>query len=178
MGASLRSTWRSSVFGRFTSWLLPLSERRQGRVDGGSVNAGSQMLTDRAEHMLARSRDANPEPSLGSDDLTDRPVSITKAIAEIDQPWQPRDLAVANDAVVRVARLEGEFPWHSHDEDELFLCWDGRFVVQLEGADDVPLGPGDLFVVPRGTQHRPVAADGPAHAVMLERPETKQYGND
>ena len=105
-------------------------------------------------------------------------VSIPNVIAEIDQPWQPFDLAAANDAVVRIARLEGGFPWHSHDEDELFLCWDGRFMVQLQGEEYVPLGAGDLFVVPRGTRHRPVAADGPAHALMLERPETKQYGND
>ena len=107
-----------------------------------------------------------------------RSVSIPKVIAEIDQPWQPLTLAAANDAVVRIARLEGEFLWHSYDEDELFLCWDGRFVVQLEGDEDVPMGPGDLFVVPHGTRHRPVAADGPAHAVMLERPETRQNGND
>jgi quercetin dioxygenase-like cupin family protein len=105
-------------------------------------------------------------------------VSIPAVIAEIDQAWQPRDLAVANEAVVRVARLEGEFPWHSHDEDELFLCWQGRFVVQLEGSDDVALAAGELVVVPRGTQHRPVAHDGPAYAIMLERPETRQYGNE
>lgn len=110
--------------------------------------------------------------------MTDRSISIAAVAAEIKEPWQPRDLAVANDAVVRIARLEGEFPWHSHEEDELFLCWEGRFIVQLEGVADVPLSAGELFVVPRGTQHRPVAADGPAYALMLERPETKQYGND
>ena len=110
--------------------------------------------------------------------MTDRSVSIPRVIAGIDEPWQPHDLAVANEAIVRVARLEGEFPWHSHDEDELFLCWQGRFVVQLDGSEDVPLAAGELFVVPRGRQHRPVAHEGPAYALMLERPETKQYGNE
>lgn len=110
--------------------------------------------------------------------MADRAVSIDDAVARIVEPWQPEDLAVANEAIVRVARLEGSFPWHRHEEDELFLCWRGRFVVELEGDRSVPLSAGELFVVPRGTQHRPVADEGPAYALMLERPETRQYGND
>jgi len=107
---------------------------------------------------------------------SDGPVSISEAAATLTGPWQPRDLVLANDAVVRIARLEGEFPWHQHEEDELFLCWDGSFRIELEGRDPVTLGPGQLFVVPKGTQHRPVAAQT-AHALMIERPETRQYGN-
>ena len=110
--------------------------------------------------------------------MTDQPVSIPDVIGTIDEAWQPRDLATANDAVVRVARLEGEFPWHHHEEDELFLCWQGRFIIELEGDRSVPLEAGELFVVPRGTEHRPVAHDGPAYGLILERPETQQYGND
>jgi quercetin dioxygenase-like cupin family protein len=107
---------------------------------------------------------------------TGGPVSISEAIVALSGPWQPRDLVVANEAVVRVARLHGEFPWHHHDEDELFLCWDGSFRIELEGREPVTLRPGDVFVVPTGMRHRPVA-DETAHALLLERPETKQYGN-
>ena len=109
--------------------------------------------------------------------MSERAASIPDVMATIDEPWQPRELAVANDAVVKVARLEGEFPWHHHDEDELFLCWEGRFVIELKGGRTVPLSAGELFVIPRGTEHRPVAHEGPAWALLLERPETEQYGN-
>ncbi len=108
--------------------------------------------------------------------MTHETVSINTAIAALPGPWQPRDLVFANDTVVRVARFEGEFPWHTHDEDELFLCWDGTFRVEVEGREPVTLRAGDLFVVPRGARHRPIA-DEVAHALMVERPETKQYGN-
>ena len=104
------------------------------------------------------------------------PVSISEVISALPGPWQPRDLVTANDAVVRVARFEGEFPWHVHEEDELFLCWDGSFRIEIEDREPITLSAGELFVVPKGTRHRPVAAQ-PAHALMLERPETKQHGN-
>jgi quercetin dioxygenase-like cupin family protein len=105
------------------------------------------------------------------------PVSIDRVIAGLAGPWQPHDLVTANETVVRVARLEGEFPWHQHEEDELFLCWDGAFRIEMEGRDAVELGRGELFVVPRGVRHRPVA-EARAHALLIERPETLQYGND
>ena len=104
------------------------------------------------------------------------PISISAAIDRLPGPWQPADLAHANDAVMKVARLHGEFPWHHHDEDELFLCWNGTFRIEMHGRDPVTLIPGELFVVPRGVEHRPIA-DEPAHALLLERPDTLQYGN-
>jgi len=112
----------------------------------------------------------------GSERATDGGVSIRRAASSLPGPFQPVDLATVNDAIVRLALLQGEFPWHHHDEDELFICLDGRFAIEMDGRDAVTLGAEDLFVVPRGVEHRPVAA-ATAHVLMLERPETQQYGN-
>ncbi|MGW7556935.1 cupin domain-containing protein [Streptomyces rimosus] len=104
-------------------------------------------------------------------------VSVPEAITALPGPFQQRELARVNDTTaVRLARLEGSFPWHYHDEDELFLCWDGTFRVELEGRDPVVLKPGELFVVPAGVRHRPVAEEA-AHVLLIEHPDTKQYGN-
>jgi mannose-6-phosphate isomerase-like protein (cupin superfamily) len=103
------------------------------------------------------------------------PLDLNAIAAGIERPWEPVDVATANDSIIRMARAHGEFPWHQHAEDELFLCWSGRFMIELEGADPVVLEAGRLFVVPKGVQHRPVA-DEPAVALLIERPETKQYG--
>jgi mannose-6-phosphate isomerase-like protein (cupin superfamily) len=100
-------------------------------------------------------------------------VSLTELVAGLTDAWRPVDLAVANDTIVRLARLEGAYDWHHHEEDELFLCWEGAFRIELEGAASVSLARGDLFVVRAGTEHRPVA-DAPAYTLVIEKPETEQ----
>jgi mannose-6-phosphate isomerase-like protein (cupin superfamily) len=109
-------------------------------------------------------------------EVADAPISIPSVAAGIERPFEPRDLVRVNDAIVRIAAIEGEFPWHHHDEDELFLCWDGAFRIDLRDREPAQLGTGEIYVVPKGAEHRPVA-ERRAVVLTLERPETLQYGN-
>jgi len=104
-------------------------------------------------------------------------ISVSDRAASLTEAFKPVDLAQANGAAIRLARIDGAFPWHRHDEDEVFLCWSGSFRIETEATEHVTLSAGDLFVVPAGEPHRPVADSGPAYALLIERPETKQYGN-
>jgi mannose-6-phosphate isomerase-like protein (cupin superfamily) len=97
-----------------------------------------------------------------------RPVNIAKALASFSDCWRPRVVGDVNDCQIKVVKLDGAFDWHSHaGEDEAFLVIDGR--LQMEFRDgNAGLAPGDLIVVPRGVEHRPVAM--PKCSVMLFEP--------
>jgi mannose-6-phosphate isomerase-like protein (cupin superfamily) len=114
--------------------------------------------------------------NLSDDGRSVPPISITAAARGLKLAFKPKDLVTVNDAVVRIAAIKGEFPWHHHDEDELFLCWEGAFRIELDGREAIELVAGEIFVVPRGLEHRPVAGSR-AVVLLLERPETLQYGN-
>lgn len=104
-------------------------------------------------------------------------TNLLQMAREISEPWKPRLAAEANGFELKVVRLHGEFPWHQHElEDELFYCLEGSFRIELEQRDAVTLSSGEVFVVPAGVRHRPVA-DEPALAALFERGETKQYGD-
>jgi quercetin dioxygenase-like cupin family protein len=106
-------------------------------------------------------------------------VALDMMADGLTEAWKPIDLATVNEASVRLVRLEGDFPWHHHaTEDELFLCWRGAFRIEMEGRAAAHLSAGELFVVPRGLRHRPVADAGPAVALLIERSQTRQYGEE
>jgi mannose-6-phosphate isomerase-like protein (cupin superfamily) len=104
------------------------------------------------------------------------PVDLAAALATFDEPWQPRTVAMLNDYDVRVAKTRGEFSPHSHPEtDELFLVLAGSLTIKM-AAGDVTLGPGQLYVVPRGMVHQPVSADG-AEILLIEPSTTENTGD-
>lgn len=102
-------------------------------------------------------------------------VSLERAFAAFDETWSPRLVAALNGQHVKVARLDGEFVWHSHEhEDELFLVLDGRLRIELRDGE-LLLGPGELAVIPRGVEHRPVA-EGPVRCLLFEPATTHSTG--
>jgi mannose-6-phosphate isomerase-like protein (cupin superfamily) len=94
-------------------------------------------------------------------------VSLAGKLARFDEQWSPKIVAEMNGSHVKVAKVHGTFVWHSHaDEDELFLVVRGRLRIELrDGA--VTLGPGELVVIPKGVEHRPVAEEE-VHLVLVE----------
>lgn len=95
------------------------------------------------------------------------PVNLAHKASLIEQQWSPRVVAEMNDYQFKVVRIEGEFIWHSHPEtDEAFLVLEGTLRIDLlEGC--VYVNPGELYVVPRGVEHR-TAAQGEAKLMMIE----------
>ena len=103
-------------------------------------------------------------------------INFEQKFAAIEDYWQPRIAAQSNGQHIRLAKLKGEFVWHSHDdEDELFIVVKGRLTVRLRDKD-VEVGEGEMLVIPRGVEHMPVAPDE-VHLVNITMAETTMTGN-
>jgi len=110
-------------------------------------------------------------------DANAAPVNAAAELAKLTEHWSPRVIAQVNDQYVKVAKLLGEFVWHAHDqEDELFQVVYGRLRIQLEGDREVVLEAGDVFVVPRGVRHNPVAEEE-VGIVLIETVTTAHTGD-
>jgi mannose-6-phosphate isomerase-like protein (cupin superfamily) len=112
--------------------------------------------------------------------MTMKPVNLAGALATFDDIYSPRIVARMNDYDVRIAHAKGEHVWHVHDDtDEFFLVVDGRFDIALRDGDGVEttvsLGTGDVFVVPRGTEHKPSSPGG--SILMFEPSGTRTTGD-
>ncbi len=106
-----------------------------------------------------------------------RPVDLAAVLAGVEEPWSPRTVAVLNDHDVRVVHTRGEFTRHSHPEtDEVFLVLSGSLTIRMDDGD-VTLGPGQLYVVPRGTPHQPYSPEG-AQVLLVEPSATVNTGDN
>jgi mannose-6-phosphate isomerase-like protein (cupin superfamily) len=104
------------------------------------------------------------------------PIDLAAALARFEEPWQPRTVATLNDYDLRVVHTRGEFTRHSHPEtDEVFLVLSGSLTIRMDDGD-VTLGPGQLYVVPRGTPHQPWSPEG-AQVLLVEPSATVNTGD-
>jgi mannose-6-phosphate isomerase-like protein (cupin superfamily) len=103
-------------------------------------------------------------------------VNLAEKLSRITERWDPKIVAELNGQQVRLAKLQGEFVWHAHEaEDELFLVLKGRLAIQLRDRE-VTLEAGEMLVVPRGVEHRPVAREE-VHVLLFEPVSTVNTGN-
>ena len=104
------------------------------------------------------------------------PVDLSEALAKFDEPFAPRIVGYYNGNKLQVAKVRGEFVWHSHPEtDDFFYVVSGTLTIQLRDRD-VELGPGQVFVVPQGVEHRPVSHAG-AEILLIEPAGTPNTGD-
>lgn len=95
-------------------------------------------------------------------------INLWNKLSKFSDHWSPRVIAEMNDYQFKLAKLQGDFVWHSHAEtDEVFIVLDGEMVLEFRDKE-VPLGTGEMYVVPRGVEHRPVAMH--ECSVMLVEP--------
>jgi mannose-6-phosphate isomerase-like protein (cupin superfamily) len=110
----------------------------------------------------------------------EKPVNLSEALASFDDIYSPRIVTTMNDYDVRIAHTRGEHIWHTHDDtDEFFLVLDGQFDIALRSPDGtertVELHQGDVFVVPKGTEHKPSSPGG--SILMFEPAGTATTGD-
>lgn len=103
-------------------------------------------------------------------------INLAEKFSLIHEHWQPKITAELNGQHVKLAKIQGEFIWHRHaDEDELFLVVKGSLTIQLRDRE-IHLEEGELVVIPRGVEHRPVA-EQEVHLLLLEPAGTLNTGD-
>lgn len=104
-------------------------------------------------------------------------VNLADKLGQFSNHWAPRIVARYNDNEIRLVKVEGEFIWHQHPEtDELFLILEGELDMEFRDRT-VTLSPGELIVVPRGTEHRPCARKGEVKLLLIDPRDMPNTGD-
>jgi mannose-6-phosphate isomerase-like protein (cupin superfamily) len=104
------------------------------------------------------------------------PINLAEKLASFSEFWSPRTVAKFNGCDVMVVKVQDEFVWHKHDDtDDFFLVLKGRLEIELRDRT-ITLGPGELFIVPKGVEHRPRAAEE-THLLLIEPAGTPNTGD-
>jgi len=103
-------------------------------------------------------------------------IDLAEKLSTFSEHWSPRTVTTFNDCDVMVVKVEGEFVWHKHDDtDDFFLVLKGVLDIQLRDRT-ITLGPGQMYIVPKGVEHRPVAREE-VHLLLIEPTGTPNTGD-
>ena len=103
-------------------------------------------------------------------------ISLRDKLSQITEHWSPKIIGEINDSHVKIAKLKGEFLWHTHDtEDEMFYVFKGELTIRFR-TGDVRLTDGECLVIPKGVEHMPVAAEE-VEVMLIEPKTTVNTGN-
>lgn len=104
-------------------------------------------------------------------------INLATAFDRVTAYWSPKIIGRVNDQYIKVAKVKGELAWHKHDdEDELFQVVKGRLIIQFENQPEAILNAGEMYVVPKGVLHNPVAEDE-CWVLLVETVTTKHTGD-
>jgi mannose-6-phosphate isomerase-like protein (cupin superfamily) len=103
-------------------------------------------------------------------------INLADKLSQFEGHWQPRVVGAFNGHDLMVVKFQGQFPWHSHpDTDDFFLVLKGQMIMRLRDGD-VTVGPGEVFVVPKGIEHAPFAEEE-THVLLIEPKGTPNTGD-
>ena len=103
-------------------------------------------------------------------------INLAEKLGRFSDHWSPKVVGELNDNNIMLVKVQGEFVWHHHaEEDELFVVLKGQLTIELRDGS-LTLGPGELVVIPKGIEHRPVAPEE-VHLMLIEPKVTRHTGN-
>ena len=111
--------------------------------------------------------------------MSNEVINLEQKAQLLTNYWSPRVIASVDDSYVKIAKVKGEFTWHDHQEDEFFMVIAGQLTIQMEGmnkTESVVLNPGEIYVVPKGVMHNPVA-EGECTLMLFEKKTTAHTGD-
>jgi mannose-6-phosphate isomerase-like protein (cupin superfamily) len=109
--------------------------------------------------------------------LEPRAINLKEKFSQFSEHWSPRKVGMLNDCQITLAKTKGEFVWHAHeDTDEVFLVVEGEMTIEFRDGE-VHLEPGEMFVVPRGVEHKPFCREE-CHVLVIDREGTVNTGGE
>ena len=111
--------------------------------------------------------------------MSNKVINLKQKAELITDHWSPRVIASVDDSYVKIAKVKGQFTWHDRKEDEFFMVIAGQLTIQMEGLnkmESVVLNPGEIYVVPKGVIHNPIA-EGECTLMLFEKKTTAHTGD-